>query len=144
MKWTKVRAGVYRSGKYEIRQAYWRASKDGWMITTDDDAWHDSNRTLEGAKRRVEEREIALAKAKPVVDWQAKFKVCRVCGKNVDADTLASALRRLEVPVCSPECRTLETKRVYACCEKAEFTPCVCLYSFQCHEHGERHIGTHD
>lgn len=54
MKWTKIRAGVYRSGKYELRQAYSRASKDGWMICTDDDSWHDSSRLLSGAKKRAE------------------------------------------------------------------------------------------
>lgn len=54
MKWTKVRVGVYRSGKYELRQAKWRASNDGWLITTDDDSFHDSTRLLAGAKRRAE------------------------------------------------------------------------------------------
>jgi len=54
MKWTKVRAGVYRSGKYELRQAYSRATKDGWMICTDDDSWHDSSRSFAGAKKRAE------------------------------------------------------------------------------------------
>ncbi len=54
MKWTKVRAGVYRSGKYELRQATWRASNDGWLITTDDDSFHDSSRLLANAKKRCE------------------------------------------------------------------------------------------
>jgi hypothetical protein len=54
MKWTKVRAGLYRSGKYELRQARWRASNDGWMITTDDESFHDSARLLVKAKRRCE------------------------------------------------------------------------------------------
>jgi hypothetical protein len=54
MKWTKVRAGVYRSGKYELRQAKWRASNDGWLIATDDDSFHDSTRLLSKAKRRCE------------------------------------------------------------------------------------------
>lgn len=59
MKWTKVRAGVYRSGKYELRQAYSRATPDGWMITTDDDSYHNSSRLLAGAKRRAEEHAAA-------------------------------------------------------------------------------------
>lgn len=54
MKWTKVRAGLYRSGKYELRQATWRASNDGWLIRTDDDSFHDSSRKLAQAKRRCE------------------------------------------------------------------------------------------
>lgn len=62
MKWTKVRAGVYRSGKYELRQAYSRASKDGWMICTDDDSWHDSSRLLAGAKKRAEAHAAAQVK----------------------------------------------------------------------------------
>lgn len=63
MKWTRVRAGVYRSGKYELRQAYWRASRDGWMIITDDNSFHDSRRLLASAKRRAEEHAKVEARA---------------------------------------------------------------------------------
>lgn len=31
-----------------------------------------------------------------------------------------------------------------ACCEYAVATSCVCMYSYSCELHGERHIGTHD
>lgn len=62
MKWTKIRAGVYRSGKYELRQARWRGAKDGWLIITDDDTFHDSTRLLANAKRRAEEHAAAKAK----------------------------------------------------------------------------------
>jgi len=54
MQWKKIRAGEYRSGKYVLRQARWRASNDGWLITTDDDSFHDSSRLLASAKRRAE------------------------------------------------------------------------------------------
>lgn len=55
MKWTKVRAGYYRSGKYFLRRAIWRGSPDGWLIITDDDSFHDSSRLLASAKRSAEE-----------------------------------------------------------------------------------------
>lgn len=54
MKWVKVRAGLYRSGKYELRQAWWRAQPDGWLVLTDDDSFHDSARLLVNAKRKAE------------------------------------------------------------------------------------------
>lgn len=74
MKWTKVRAGVYRSGKYELRQAYSRATPDGWMICTDDDSWHDSSRLLASAKRRVEEHAAQESKtAAKVAKNEAKI-----------------------------------------------------------------------
>ena len=34
--------------------------------------------------------------------------------------------------------------RRFGCCEKAEFTNCVCMYSFWCPDHGTKHVGTHD
>lgn len=71
MKWTKVRAGVYRSGKYELRQAYSRASKDGWMICTDDDSWHDSSRLLSGAKKRAEAHAAAETKQRKATEETA-------------------------------------------------------------------------
>lgn len=64
MKWTKVRAGLYRSGKYQLRQAYWRASPDGWLIVTDDDSFHDSTRLLAQAKRRAQEHAAQEARLK--------------------------------------------------------------------------------
>lgn len=62
MEWTKIRAGLYRSGKYLLRQAKWRASNDGWLITTEDDTFHDSTRLLSGAKRRAEQHAAAEEK----------------------------------------------------------------------------------
>ena len=32
----------------------------------------------------------------------------------------------------------------HACCEKATVLPCVCAYSYECPEHGTRHIGSHE
>ena len=32
----------------------------------------------------------------------------------------------------------------HACCEKARVLPCVCAYSYECPEHGTRHIGSHE
>lgn len=60
MKWEKVRAGVYRCGKYELRQAYFRSQKDGWLILTDDNTFHDSARLLAAAKRRAETHAAAV------------------------------------------------------------------------------------
>lgn len=54
MKWIKIRPGLYRSGKYELRQAQWRGSRDGWMILTDDNSFHDSRRLFKDAKTRAE------------------------------------------------------------------------------------------
>lgn len=34
--------------------------------------------------------------------------------------------------------------RSAACCPKARFSPCVCVYSFHCEEHGDTHVGSHD
>jgi len=74
-----------------------------------------------------------------------KYDFCSVCGKeHSDANLKALALRRFEQLACSPECREADTKRRYACCDKAVQIPCVCSYAFRCPEHGERHVGTHD
>lgn len=32
----------------------------------------------------------------------------------------------------------------HACCPKALLSPCVCMYSFTCLDHGGTHVGTHD
>jgi hypothetical protein len=32
----------------------------------------------------------------------------------------------------------------HACCERATATPCVCVYSYACPEHGDIHIGSHE
>lgn len=77
-------------------------------------------------------------------DILAKYALCRVCGAKLDEHMAAFALGRFEQTTCSTECSKRETIERHACCEKAEMTPCVCMYSFKCPEHGERHIGTHD
>lgn len=73
-----------------------------------------------------------------------KYTTCRVCGNNVNEATFEYARRRMEEPICSPECQKVETTKRYGCCEKATMTPCVCMYSFTCPEHGDSHIGSHD
>lgn len=77
-------------------------------------------------------------------EWLQAFRVCRVCGKAVNEDTLAFAYWKLQAPVCSTECLSAETLKRYACCEKAQPHPCVCAYSTTCPDHGVRHFGTHD
>lgn len=62
MQWTKIKPGHYRSGKYELRQAWWRGSRDGWLIITDDDSFHDSSRLLVDAKKRAEVHALKEAK----------------------------------------------------------------------------------
>lgn len=90
----------------------------------------------------------ALLRSLSELTWLMKaveeYGHCRVCGKEVDKETLRFAMRRFEKPTCGTDCYKREIIQRYACCEKAEFTPCVCMYSFKCPEHGERHIGTHD
>lgn len=69
---------------------------------------------------------------------------CRVCGTNLPTAIRDWAHQRYEPQTCSTECRRAEIKQRYACCDKAEFLPCVCMYSFRCPVHGDTHIGTHD
>lgn len=92
MKWTKVRAGVYRSGKYELRQAYSRASKDGWMICTDDDSWHDSTRLLSGAKKRAETHAAQQAKITETAA-KAEAKIPKVDLLNASPHQFCETLR---------------------------------------------------
>lgn len=77
-------------------------------------------------------------------EWIQKYRVCRNCGKPLDAERFAYALWRFQNDICSTECLQAETKKRYACCDKAELMPCVCMYSYRCPVHGETHIGTHD
>jgi len=32
----------------------------------------------------------------------------------------------------------------HGCCKQARLINCVCMYAFDCPEHGAKHIGTHD
>lgn len=73
-----------------------------------------------------------------------KYSRCRVCGGPVPEALRAHAFRTYQQECCSTKCCKREIIQRYACCEKADFSPCVCMYSFKCPEHGERHIGTHD
>lgn len=77
-------------------------------------------------------------------EWDTKMRTCRVCGKEVDEETRTYAMRRFEQQACSVACLSVETKKRFACCEKAEFSNCVCFVSFACPVHGNTHIGTHD
>ncbi len=62
VKWIKVKRGHYQSGDYMIRQARWRGSPDGWMITHEPSGWHDSRRLLACAKKRCEQHHKAHRK----------------------------------------------------------------------------------
>jgi len=79
-----------------------------------------------------------------MTDVMAKYDLCRVCGSKLDESTAAWARRCFEQKCCSTECYRADIKARFACCDKAEFTPCVCMYSFTCPTHGDTHIGTHD
>lgn len=77
-------------------------------------------------------------------EFYENYKYCRVCGKELSKDLILQSFRNLYKEVCSMECHHKEIKKQFACCEKAEFLPCVCTWSFRCAEHGDTHIGTHD
>jgi hypothetical protein len=103
-------------------------------------------------RMEIEEAETALddfLRALQEFMWFAhvalpKYAYCRVCGENVNEETFKHAYRRLEQPVCSPECLNIETFKRHGCCEKGKTIPCVCMHSWTCPEHGTFHIGTHD
>jgi len=76
--------------------------------------------------------------------WQREYSLCLICEKPVEPELFEWALRQFQRPICSTECRRIDMLRRFACCMKAEVYPCVCAYSFECSEHGIRHIGTHD
>lgn len=73
-----------------------------------------------------------------------KYRHCPMCGKLHDKPMQDWAIRLIEEKPCSPECLRRDIIRRFACCDKATFLPCVCMYAFHCDEHGDRHIGTHD
>jgi len=72
------------------------------------------------------------------------FNHCRVCGSLVPEADRAWARKQVQNAICSTECQKEEIKQRFACCSKAQFSPCVCTWSFECPEHGTTHIGTHD
>jgi len=69
---------------------------------------------------------------------------CKVCKKELSELQKQWAKRHYEETTCSPECRRKELVRQFACCEKAVLIGCVCAYAFECPEHGQTHVGTHD
>jgi hypothetical protein len=73
-----------------------------------------------------------------------EYGTCRCCGQPVADEVFRWAVKRFEQQLCSDECRRKEHIRQHACCSKATPSPCVCMYSFTCPEHGTMHIGTHD
>lgn len=77
-------------------------------------------------------------------DWLAPYFTCRHCAKPVPEAVALNALREFQRGLCGDACWKAETKKRFACCERAEFKGCVCMYAFTCAVHGERHIGTHD
>lgn len=93
------------------------------------------------------ELEVILSKLSSLfwlVEATAKYGKCRVCQKELSPEMFAHAKKSFTPQRCSPECHFAEIKKRFACCEKAEFSPCVCTYSFKCPDHGDTHIGTHD
>jgi hypothetical protein len=78
--------------------------------------------------------------------WVQGYRICRVCGKTVDADKLGRALNSHQKPLCSTDCYRVEELKRHACCEQAKplSRNCVCAYATECPVHGERHFGTHD
>lgn len=77
-------------------------------------------------------------------DPMATYDVCRVCSKRLNARTRDWARRSLTQQMCSTECRRIDTRKRFGCCDKAKPLHCVCAYAFRCQVHGDRHIGTHD
>lgn len=73
-----------------------------------------------------------------------EYRVCKVCGDPLNERLAAWAVRRVEKTTCSDICREKDIIATFGCCSQAKQTPCVCLYSFTCPIHGERHVGTHD
>jgi hypothetical protein len=69
---------------------------------------------------------------------------CKICKKPLNEALKNFAHQRIVEVTCSTKCSQTETKRRFACCEKATFLSCVCAYAFRCKKHGDTHIGTHD
>jgi hypothetical protein len=73
---------------------------------------------------------------------------CCICGDALNIDTASWARRSFERKACGrDQCKKkLEVKQGQICCEKAEYTQCVCARSYICPDHYPDgiHIGTHD
>ena len=74
----------------------------------------------------------------------ATYLSCRVCGKPLDSKTFAWSLWNHIPMTCSTACSQAEQLKRYACCDKAQFRNCVCVYSTECPVHGIRCHGSHD
>lgn len=72
------------------------------------------------------------------------YGFCVVCNKEVDEYIYTTARKQYIKSICSTSCRSKELIQRLGCCDKAEITSCVCMYSFVCPIHGNTHIGTHD
>lgn len=72
------------------------------------------------------------------------YGFCVVCNKEVNDYVYGAARKQYIKPICSTECSSKELIQRLGCCDKAEITPCVCMYSFACPVHGNMHRGTHD
>jgi hypothetical protein len=73
-----------------------------------------------------------------------RLMYCRVCNRPLSDEQKKLAKHWLQEMCCSLACQQDEIKQRYACCSKAVPMACVCAYAFECVEHGQRHIGSHD
>lgn len=75
-----------------------------------------------------------------------EYSLCSICNQALPEGLASLALRRFERMTCgSNVCRkTDDVRHGRLCCDKAEYTACVCARSYKCPEHGEVHVGTHD
>ena len=88
----------------------------------------------------VAARAVELAKALDA------YKVCKICGKPLSEPLAALALRRFERMTCG-DMACLKADDVLMgrlCCNQAEYTACVCVRSYTCPVHGDKHVGSHD
>lgn len=72
------------------------------------------------------------------------YGFCVVCNKEVNDYTYTASRKQYVKPICSVDCTSKELIQRLGCCDRAEITSCVCMYSFVCSVHGNTHIGTHD
>lgn len=75
-----------------------------------------------------------------------EYKLCSICNLPLSEGLAHLAVRNFERKICgAAKCKkTYDVKYNRICCEKAEYTNCVCTRSYKCPEHGEVHVGTHD
>ncbi len=74
--------------------------------------------------------------------WR-KYSRCRICSVTLSTPVYRKAGRMLSRICCSAECYQRARVLKYACCDQAIATSCVCLYSFSCPVHGQKHVGDH-